>query len=991
MDSPRRTSFEEASITSSSLRRWCLTSAANRSWARRSTASSSDSASASFVEGSERQAATCVARETSGNDCVLHSFVVWAAVKRNASVHMSLADKRRCPLLQCREQFVDHELMLQHLYSCPHMASGEYWCYDCDRVEQLGDAKCRRCCLGHASKRKKVMSMAKSFFGSLGHHKSRNRGLADVDTDVDGQMPPSYESVMAAVPEGAELQANEIFEADSLELAVPEPELAASPAAEAQGLCQSDPIAAFLPRLIQQPVMPPPLSPPPPPQPSVPFEPSRGPSNPPPVRAPERPVLQVNTHGLDHRQVRRPRRSKDLTPSSSVRSTSSATSTASHEISPLSIWSGAWSRGHGFESTLTSPADDLTNLADLWPQPKHAGHWLASEGQEMNLARHAPDIVMAELAADNPFAEPTADVPMLDYLSDDPFSGDLDLGQPDFAFNDTATSVVRSADASMTLPSTDVTNFSLETTPLEAEPPRHEHVSANLLAQSVRKTLQVHVESSVDRLGNDENPLAQEFCQMTACSVAVAGLEAMENIFEGHPETSPVKLLCFVHVVYSFSLMVHEQDAFNRSMQFFAQAVAYSCWLPHQDMQSYILAVGLLWKPESMADDAFAELQRASLSRSGSKSLSPKGKERADVPGRFRCDPLLLAAQHVLDELEMTALCETQRLEDQASELCMEHLREGGLLAGNGSPFSMTANNIAASLARQYNAVPGFESAMQHVLDEFGSGPVATPRLLELHLVQAGKMLLHPSIDIDEYVLSVRKQVDTLYEGQTPHTVEVDPRRRFYRLDIRLLMRLIVQEIELGDEALQDTSGASRADGLLEPLANEQTRMDVDSHSSAFDSMPGSGFALPTDMVDIAAGISRPPVPEIAIHPPPPDEGGSTAGLEQTTGSWPSCTTTPASPAAAAASRNAAAVSCCEICGYRPRGDPRWFGGSMAKHKKLQHGTGPPTIYRCPYPGCNSQYRSRKDNLRQHQIDKKHFVNWEDGGNQRGGKRKRME
>lgn len=70
--------------------------------------------------------------------------------------------------------------------------------------------------------------------------------------------------------------------------------------------------------------------------------------------------------------------------------------------------------------------------------------------------------------------------------------------------------------------------------------------------------------------------------------------------------------------------------------------------------------------------------------------------------------------------------------------------------------------------------------------------------------------------------------------------------------------------------------------------------------------------------------------------------------------------------------------SCCDVCGYRPEGDPRWFPGSMAKHKKLQHASTPPRIYKCPYPGCKSQYTNRPDNLRQHQIKKGHFVEGQD-------------
>jgi uncharacterized C2H2 Zn-finger protein len=81
------------------------------------------------------------------------------------------------------------------------------------------------------------------------------------------------------------------------------------------------------------------------------------------------------------------------------------------------------------------------------------------------------------------------------------------------------------------------------------------------------------------------------------------------------------------------------------------------------------------------------------------------------------------------------------------------------------------------------------------------------------------------------------------------------------------------------------------------------------------------------------------------------------------------------------------ADSCCHLCGYRPKGEPRWFKGSMAKHMKNKHAATTET-YKCPFPGCNSQYTNRKDNLRQHQIDKGHFVEGEEPAVKRLKKRK---
>ncbi|MBE3042869.1 hypothetical protein IMZ48_09915 [Candidatus Bathyarchaeota archaeon] len=88
------------------------------------------------------------------------------------------------------------------------------------------------------------------------------------------------------------------------------------------------------------------------------------------------------------------------------------------------------------------------------------------------------------------------------------------------------------------------------------------------------------------------------------------------------------------------------------------------------------------------------------------------------------------------------------------------------------------------------------------------------------------------------------------------------------------------------------------------------------------------------------------------------------------------------------AAQKVEADACCDICGYRPKGAPQWFKGSMAKHKKLQHSTTPPQIYKCPYPGCTSQYKNRPDNLRQHQFDKEHFVEG-DEASRRPSKRKK--
>jgi hypothetical protein len=152
--------------------------------------------------------------------------------------------------------------------------------------------------------------------------------------------------------------------------------------------------------------------------------------------------------------------------------------------------------------------------------------------------------------------------------------------------------------------------------------------------------------------------------------------------------------------------------------------------------------------------------------------------------------------------------------------------------------------------------------------------------------------------------------------------------------------------------------------------SNTPSNLPVRSDASETPSEPYT--VSPAPLSDAPPEIA----PSISYRPTPPSqgqaEGSDTSGPSSTLGS---------------SGQKVEANEPCEICGYRPKGDPQWFKGSMAKHKKMQHSTNPPVIYKCPFPGCNSEYKNRRDNLRQHQIEKNHFVG--DEVRQRPAKRKR--
>ncbi|PKK45828.1 hypothetical protein CI102_10808, partial [Trichoderma harzianum] len=481
--------------------------APRRSSTSASCSSSSSSCSTSSVTSSVdgEMPTSCVSRNTSSDECALYRFIVWAAVKRNACPKMTSEERRECPLLRCRKRFPNHELMLQHLYSCDHLAGGEYWCYDCEKPEQLSDVKCRRC-LGHPSKRRKIMTMAKSFFSSLGH-KPKSHSLALVASSMgmgglgvgvgDGgsgagggeDEPPSYDYVLFSPPPPppqAELSSNEIHEIGSSEVllpTIPECETETEPI-PAPGMIPCLPPSTF-------PISPPGSHPGAVPLPStmeadfINWRPS--PPSPQTVapqslmksstsRLVDRPTLQVNTH-LDQYRGQGRRRSKVLAPSSSVRSTSSTDSTdstdstASYNISPMSGWSNGWTKTSGFESALTSP-DDLISPQSLLPVGPFSTNntTTATTNTADGTTTSTRPIPFSNMEFENMVAnscpsELPADIPMFDLPSTmDPqkTQAPMSLDQAAFSFN---TDIPFQLPLEPQLPSTDSVDYGLAPPP----------------------------------------------------------------------------------------------------------------------------------------------------------------------------------------------------------------------------------------------------------------------------------------------------------------------------------------------------------------------------------------------------------------------------------------------------------------------------------------------------------------------------------------------
>lgn len=626
---------------------------------------------------------------------------MWAAVKRNACQKMTPEERRECPLLRCRKRFDDHEQMLKHLHTCDELSAGEYWCYECTRVERFAEAKPKKC-PSHPSKRKKAMIKARNFFSSLGN-RSKNDGLIDLETIEETYPQFNYEddhsfTLPVPSPVQAELQSNEIHEIDS----TPLPMIMED---ESEGLDDTPPMLTMT---VQQPptlaTYSLPISPP-----TIhPTELECGnrssavvagciPSIQPPTivpanlinhdddKSPLRPSLQLHTTGLEQYRknvkAAKASRSKYLGPSSSVRSTASTDSTnstnststtASYAISPVSAWSGAWVRGHEFESTLTSPADEFAACDPFGsiqePLDTFECHFDDQFGVQFD----------GDLATDSFAVQPSTDLPMSDILTNsDHTVTPVDLfqtplypfdtaGISDLSFENKADDTVPTIHIHEPMSQLDLLpelygdmtadggkngagGLHKDLRPRRSDSSRKERRrKAVALIRNAFQALQLHVAESLSRIEHIKNsPLVDTLRQTPPESVLAVGLDALTRILSGSIVTSPSDLICFVHLAYSFSVMMNEEDAMMRDTKPFSQAVAYASWLTQEDRKSYLAMVNLLWKPNTMSDDVVLGLMRSASK--ASRSRYTEASKLIDQSYIVINDSLAGAAQLFLD------------------------------------------------------------------------------------------------------------------------------------------------------------------------------------------------------------------------------------------------------------------------------------------------------------------------------------------------------
>ncbi|GAP82582.1 putative zinc finger protein [Rosellinia necatrix] len=944
---------------------------------------------------------SCVSRESmSGEDGARQRSIVWAAVKRNRSSRTAASDRLRCPLVRCGKGFEYHEEMLRHLTQCQHLSTGDYYCYEGMKIEYFNDKKCT-CSVGQPTKGRRIINMAKHFFSSIGSIKARqeNRGLP---THNAHPCHPRYESPIVDIPEQhseaqmneptrheeihnesqrlghrqsrQELNGSELVELDSTPL-LPMAELDAVNH-NAHRTTMLDPLASCtdLRETVLSPV---------PSRISKPCQ-SQGFSAPnigTSVGGGRRPSLALDTQ-VDHYRTKPP--ATYLSPNLSLQS-------SAHGISPITPWSATsassvmWSAASNREAMLASP---ITPLSANVPTAVLQEDYITSTEKDMDMPMcpedfdcykpgGAPELYGgAQLPSAIP--RPLSDPNMFSY-------------DPEVNF-----SWLSSINSGISLSPSVNMMFSDPNTKTASPPdflgPQITGSEARELVGHVWDTLNECLSESAPKLSRiQHNSLAANFRTQTPGAVALAGLTRFQKMLNQNHITQqePHEYLCFVHLMYSISLARPEDNFATRSNELYEQAMSYGVLFDTGYRNEYCEVVRAIWQQNPQGS-----VSRRRFGEAANRPIGNKGKEpdyRASPITIAKPDPLINIGQNFLDEFEyMTESRIRQPMEVIRSDIWHSHLvpNQPALPA-----LRIASEYLISQLCHLYQDSENLLQKLRVVANNARAGYYATIRRLELELIQTGKNCLPSNDFLDQYIVQVRSRCDQIFTQSGTRS------RVAHYLDgisqVDSLIRSAAREPQ------QPQQGQSEyplipytpcEDNFL-PVLNGWDMMIPSTQApfSSFGSDPqlslgplhpvveapqlvnGSPNAFPlrsnaSETPSETYTVSPPPLSDVppeqsnSYRPTPPfqlqREGGEASG----------------SSTLASSGQKVEANEPCDICGYRPKGDPQWFKGSMAKHKKMQHSTNPPVIYKCPFPGCNSEYKNRRDNLRQHQIEKGHFV-----------------
>ena len=505
------------------------------------------------------------------------------------------------------------------------------------KIENFTATKCDSC-VGQRTKRRRIINMARNFFSSIGHkaRKDEPRGIGQDDYTL----PPPYESLPdlhqtqpATQPEQQEqphieLNGREILELDSRPM-IPTAQLD-SVNYESRA-SSSDPSSntfdtASNPALTSI---------------GTPMTPSGGLPNqqrnlamaPPnqmrPGNGNVRPSLAVDTHLDRYRNLPPP---KFLSPSSSLRSSKS-----SQGVSPVTPWSSSsgsstnWTVTSSIDTTLTSP---ITPSSPLGPPavPQMGQAFVNPKDTEICPESDCTLDPLQELPGDDPFINQAIPRGLSDPLL--------------FSFNPKDNySWLSSVDTNLSLgTSVNVVFSDANQNPAPGPPNRpNTYPASRSLFGSAWSALQEHMSSSLAKVSQiPGNPLAQQLEAESPANVFRRGLSNLRRMLDGKDPQDPFDYICFVHIVYAFCLVIHQNDLASRCGRLFEHILARHESLGATNLDTYAQFVSTIWQPTVPS-------QTHGLSNAATTSKGKSPIYHGQSRGPMGDNPLLVVARNFLD------------------------------------------------------------------------------------------------------------------------------------------------------------------------------------------------------------------------------------------------------------------------------------------------------------------------------------------------------
>ncbi|KAK0112940.1 hypothetical protein ONS95_014658 [Cadophora gregata] len=893
---------------------------------------------------------SCVMRNFPKHKSSHLRFLAWVAyVRKYTDEYITEDERRTCPLLWCREVFANQEAMLQHVWNCPNLSKGLYWCFHCQKPERVGKFNCKRC-QGAPSRTDRMTSVAKKIFSKLGakpHRSDHNTNSSSSDSPQNSSK--SFEQSETPVPPYFQDPLMSWSHSSTQELPNSSliPEMAGDWTAASHELpdtCISEMAGTECPIELAGGIET--------------WEDNFYTDNLedwdiPAVSSPKvrrsSPKLEIDTSVAHTSQttswIDTPLSATIISPMSAFSKLNSSSDASPIEISPTdSVVSGkSFFTDSGYSSATTQSATSSSTRFDRFP----------SIGNRKGKKREFGTVSQA-------WIETTA--------FSIPHSISSMVARPDVMEKaDSSPNVVHSAG-----------RCTGSSKPTLTSPHWHDAPS---LVRAFSESLNAHLKHTKSALQMlPQTPITVELMSMSRTSIFSVGLEVLTGILDGRNPTALVQIFAFTHIACALAIAMEDDEAKIHTHEWFQDSLQWASALRGERQQKgYDTVARVIWQPlESLV------YAMPSCAISKENSLAKACMHFLDIFesfGSHQTNVSIAASQFnfaqasfehrakicVIDELIKKPRIEAF-IEDVVN--VERRLHQGQILNTRSLELELIyAGKLASQSDATYSRFLQHVTSLCDVLYAAESLGMSRRGYQVRDISQIKQLMLDDNFDEESEHGDFR-------HAEEQKTCMSD----LYGDDDDDNFLLLDQDfVSTSEEAVavdkHDVAVFSRdCDEMLGFIDDSQTSVHLESHQYRMvDSSP------PTQSRNKNTQRSQPP--RINVLPPtpvpPPDSIAPAASSSASISPSPT-NTNPPTP------WNSSSQHRCH-CGYIPSGEEKWKASNLRRHKRVQHAA-ESKVYVCRWRGCKSSF-TRSDNLRCHVREKGHYEGAEGRNGEGGGGR----